>query len=66
MSVEELTAELTAFCRAKLLDAEWVNQTDVERVLESLAKAGEACVDREQWDWVPPQVATGPRQGVLF
>ena len=66
MTAEELTAELTAFCHAKLLDAEWVNQSDVEKVLGLLAQRGEACDDGGQWDWVPPQVKPVSVQMALF
>jgi hypothetical protein len=66
MTAEELTAELSAFCRAKLVDAEWVSQTDVERVLDLLGKKGDACVDGGKWDWVPPQAKPVSVQMALF
>lgn len=66
MTVEELTDALSVFCRAKLLDAERVSQTDVERVLATLAKSGEACADGDSWDWVPPRVKPVAVQRELF
>ena len=66
MTAEELTSELSAFCRAKLVDAERVSQTDVEQVLSVLAKRGEASDGGGQWDWVPPQVKLVPVQRELF
>ena len=66
MTSEELTDELSAFCRAKLLDAERVSLTDVERVLALLAKSGEACSDGGNWDWVPPRLKPCAVQLGLF
>ena len=66
MQLGELVGELSVLCRCGLVDAESVSDDDARRGLAGLLDAGQVCCEAGEWDWVPPRIATGPRQGVLF